>query len=279
MGRRTKYPISLGHEFVAEVICTGKKVKNFSNGDLVVSDLNFRCGKCEYCKTHKSHLCIDNDIQKFTNRGFALYANIHYSYLLKINEIKNIPTACFIEPLSCVIHAANMINRKQYNNILINGGGSIGTLFCLYLSRVHKLNVFVKEPNKAKLDKLVFCYGVKPYIPNVRYDIIIECSNSPEGMQEALDMANRGDELCVMSHLYGIDTSFIYETICKKELNVTFPLRNGEKENLATAYHIIKNQWKPTDDCLFKIYNNIEDAFSDKASSEYNKQIINVSAL
>lgn len=51
LGRRTSYPYTLGHEFVASVIDTGKNVNNFYIGDFVVSDFNYRCQKCSYCLT------------------------------------------------------------------------------------------------------------------------------------------------------------------------------------------------------------------------------------
>lgn len=82
IGRRKNYPNSLGHEFVAEIIKKGENVSNFSIGQKVISDFNYRCGKCQYCLSGRSHLCIKNNIQLFSNRAFAQYGNIHKSYLV-----------------------------------------------------------------------------------------------------------------------------------------------------------------------------------------------------
>ena len=70
-GYRQSYSVSLGHEFVARVISVGQSVKNIHPGQYVVSDFNYRCNECIYCKTNRSHLCIKNDIGLFSNRGFA----------------------------------------------------------------------------------------------------------------------------------------------------------------------------------------------------------------
>ena len=100
-GNRQTYPISLGHEFVGRIITVGSKVHGFTPGQYVVSDFNYRCNECKYCSTQQSHLCINNDARLFSNRGFAKYASIHYSYLVPIDPPDYLPRACLIEPLSC----------------------------------------------------------------------------------------------------------------------------------------------------------------------------------
>ena len=279
LGRRKNYPATRGHEFIAKITNVGNDVQDFEVGDLVVSDFNFRCGQCEYCISGHSHLCVMNGIQKFSNRAFAQYANIHYSYLLKVNDIEVLPSACFIEPLSCVLHAIDMVQLTPNAKILINGGGSIGTLFCLYLCRVkHFDNVYVRETNQSRLSNLLKCYNVHDGMKAnaLKYDYVFECSNSIDGVQEALNIVHEGGNICVMTHLYGLDTSFIYETLCKKELTPVFPLRDGEKGNLSRAYSIIKDYWLASDNILFEVYNDVEDAFRNKASSNHNKQIIKI---
>lgn len=92
----------------------------------------------------------------------------------------------------------------------------------------------------------------------------------------ALKATEPGGRICIMSHLYGLDTSFIYEEICKKELCAFFPLRNGEVTNMKDAIDFIALYWKRTYDCLIHIYDKIESAFEDKATSPWNKQVIQI---
>ncbi|WP_310602445.1 alcohol dehydrogenase catalytic domain-containing protein [Anaerosporobacter sp.] len=279
LGRRNIYPISLGHEWVGEVIDFGEKVTTFSIGDLVISDFNFRCGKCSYCQANQSHLCIRNNDSLFTNRGFSNYANIHYKYLYHIPIIEWLPRACLIEPLSCVLHAISMINLSKNEPLLILGGGSIGMLFCFYLTRVLCFNqVFVCENNSNRLENLINNFRIRPCISTVAntFDIVIDCSNSIQGCSNALYASKPRGQVCIMSHLYGLNTSFIYEQICKKELNAIFPLRNGETQNIKNAMELIQNKWKSSDDNMLEIFNDIELAFKCKNNSAGNKQIINM---
>ena len=82
-----------------------------------------------------------------------------------------------------------------------------------------------------------------------------------------------------MSHLYGLETSFVYEQICKKELHCYFPLRNGEKNNMLLAAKYIKEFWKDEYDEMLSIYNNIDMAFREKSSNSFCKQIIHSEIL
>ena len=281
-GYRHSYPISLGHEFVGKVISVSPSVKNLIEGQYVVSDFNYRCNECCYCLEGKSHLCVSNDIGHFSNRGFAKYASIHSSYLVAIQPPEYLPRACLIEPLSCVIHACHEVSINSKLQMLICGSGGIGMLFCFILLRVYNnINVTVAETNLLKLDLLCKHFAVQKYLPTnqKKYDLIIDCSNSINGLQFALDKAKRGSNICIMSHLYGLETSFVYEQACKKELHCSFPLRNGEQSNLLVAADLIKKHWTQEDDEMLTIYDNVDIAFKEKASSPYCKQIVCLSKL
>lgn len=280
IGRRNTYPVSLGHEFIAKVIKTGKNVKNIYPGQYVISDYNYRCGKCIHCNDNKSHLCIENNIQLFSNRAFAQYGIVHQNYLYKINMSSNLARACFIEPLSCVIHAIEIMPSAFHLPILINGVGSIGTMMVFYLDKVlHYQNVYIKENNISRLENITKCFDVKEYDQSIIPNIIYECTNSTEGTKEALRIASPGSSICIMSHLYGENTSFIYEELCRKELTAYFPLRNGERKNIRCAIDYIEKYWCKEMDSLYYIDNDINRIFRNKPVAPFNKQILDISNL
>lgn len=278
MGRRNQYPCSLGHEFVAEIIKTGKNITNLSVGQKVISDFNYRCGKCQYCRTGHSHLCVQNNIQLFSNRAFSQYGLIHKNYLTPISDMDNWALACFIEPLSCVLHAMESFSHNPTSHIFINGTGSIGTMAVFYLCKVlHYKNIYVYDTNEARLNNILQCFDAQNYrLSNMTPDIIIECTNQPDGVANAIRSAAPSTTLCVMSHLYGIDTSFIYEAICKKELHAYFPLRNGDKTNLYRAIDLIIKYWEDGFNILYGVYDNLRYIFQHKSSIPQNKQIFDI---
>lgn len=281
-GHRKTYPISLGHEFVGRVIAVGEKVQDIIPGQYVVSDFNFRCNECIYCFSNQSHLCIKNDAGLFSNRGFATYASIHSSYLMSIEPPDYLPRACLIEPLSCVIHACHIADVKEGMKVLICGGGGIGMLFCFLLQRVfNNIEVTLAEINSQKMNLIQKYFHIKPYYcqNEYNYDLVIDCSNSISGLKFALDNTYRGKQICIMSHLYGLETSFVYEQACKKELRCHFPLRNGQHNNLLEAAQYINLFWTYEDDEMLSIYDDISLAFKEKSFNPFCKQIVKCTAL
>ena len=194
LGRRADYPYTLGHEFVAQVIEVGTNVKNLFINDFVVSDFNYRCGKCKYCLKGKEHLCRYNDIGYFSNRAFAQYADIHYSYLFRVNNTIPIENATLIEPLSCVIHAYNLIKKiGKPKTILIVGLGGIGMLFCFYLKIIEKIeDIFVYDIVPEKISKVIKAFNCRPIEKPeiIDYDFIIDATNSISGTIFCTNISN-----------------------------------------------------------------------------------------
>lgn len=282
IGRRGKYPLSLGHEFVSRVIQTSSGVSNLAIGDIVVSDLNYRCGNCYYCKDSKSHLCIENNIEDFSNRAFAQFTLINSKYLFPINPSTITIAATLIEPLSCILHAAATLDLKSDDSIVIVGGGSLGTLFCFYLKIILGIqDVTICEKIDARRTFLVETFNAKELKSMEAKQLkIIECTNSIEGIQFALNIACQNAKICFMSHLYGVDTPKIYDMLCSKEIDASFPLRNGGVENLILAQRYICEYWKQEFCRCFAVYDlsDLQKAFTDKPTSPYNKQIIKIQA-
>lgn len=278
LGYRTEYPISLGHEFVAQILdynCS--QTVDFENGDYVVSDFNYRCNNCSYCQKGKTHLCIQNDISLFTNRAFSVYADIHYSYLSKIDSsINPIYRATTIEPLSCILHAMDNYDLSKIKRVLIYGVGNIGMLSAFYLHNCCDKDVYVYDTFKERctlVAQILRC-NIADFDNN--YDLVIEATNDTYGLLNCIMDSEYNQLICSFSHLYGQNTEDIYTALVKKESNIYFPLRNGSKENLSRAAQIIKSKWSTREDCLIKIFetDDLCLAFEAKKDCIQPKQII-----
>lgn len=283
LGRRNSYPMSLGHEFVARIIKVGRGVKSYKPGDLVVSDFNYRCGFCSYCQVELSHLCESNSKGLFSNRGFARKGIVHQNYLSKVEKPYLLDTYvyCLIEPLSCVLHAYKTSDISPTDHILIIGGGGIGMLFYFMLSEClgHE-SVSLRESSQKKLNTLKNCFPkISRVHNNSNYTYVIDASNSPEGLSESLEQTRPGGKICVMSHLYGLDTSFVYDAICKKELHAVFPLRNGSQKNMLEAQKLLAAHWRKEYNSLLEIFPDVDSAFASKQESFGSKQIVNLQGI
>lgn len=278
LGYRKSYPISLGHEFVAEIIGTNiSEDIMLSVGDYVVSDFNYRCGICNYCTNEKTHLCVENNKELFSNRAFSLYADIHYSYLVKTNISSNkIFRATAVEPLSCIIHAMEHYDLNKINSVFIYGIGNIGMLCAFYLSTFLKKEVYIYDVCQPKTEIIINTLNCKRGNFNINYDLIIEATNSSAGLLNCIQSCLSNVEICSFSHLYGQETNSIYDELVPKEVSIYFPLRNGAKENLKHASEIIEHTWSDSYDKLIYIHetDNINIAFQNKSLRIEPKQII-----
>ena len=280
IGRRNKYGISLGHEFASTVVQVGDGVSAFDVGMIVVSDFNYRCGQCVYCRSGRSHLCNENDIELFSNRAFSDYSDIHQSYLVHADVLQdNLISATCIEPLSCAIHAVNSVPINRDDCILIMGAGNIGTAIAFYLKSIlHMKNVYIKDIWEEKSNRVVQFFDCKKYRNDMVFNIIFEATDSLEGLIYALSKSMRGGRVCSVNHLYGLDTSLAYDEIVKNEIMITYPLRNGEKINIERAAQYISQDWEPAFNIMLEVSNiaNINEVFEKKSRSRYNRQIISM---
>ena len=62
----------LGHEFMGEVVETGKEVKNLKKGDRVVVPFTIACGNCFYCKRDLWSCCDNSNPTPETARNFTV---------------------------------------------------------------------------------------------------------------------------------------------------------------------------------------------------------------
>src|SRR5258708_35931586 len=56
-GMQVQTPLVLGHEFVGDVVKTGKDVTKVKVGERAVAEHVIGCGKCLYCQEGKRNLC------------------------------------------------------------------------------------------------------------------------------------------------------------------------------------------------------------------------------
>jgi 2-desacetyl-2-hydroxyethyl bacteriochlorophyllide A dehydrogenase len=128
--RKVRYtPIILGHEFFGIIDRVGRNVKRFKQGDRVVGNPYFTCGKCEYCISGHRNLC-----QHRTNIGidmpgcFAEYIVMPEDSLYCIDTIVPEQEAVMVEPTAVALRAINMAGSLIGKNVVVIGAGTMGQL-------------------------------------------------------------------------------------------------------------------------------------------------------
>ena len=126
-GRRLP-PMTMGHEFAAEVAEVGEGVTKFKVGDGVVPQpINF-CGECENCRQGLTMLCLN---KKFfgvldTDGAMAEYVSVPEKLLYPLPAGTSYYQGALAEPYAVTYGALKKAGSLENQIVLIIGAGTIG---------------------------------------------------------------------------------------------------------------------------------------------------------
>jgi L-iditol 2-dehydrogenase len=131
-------PVVLGHEFGGTVAAVGRRVKNFKEGDRVVSETAaYICGKCMMCRTGAYNLCPERKGFGYgINGAMAAYVSVPERCLHHIPDSLPFRKAALTEPCcvgyNCVIEKSKV---RPGDIVVVLGPGPIG-LLCAEMARL-----------------------------------------------------------------------------------------------------------------------------------------------
>src|SRR5690606_5642197 len=192
---------------------TGLQAAGLRPGDRVIVDQGRNCRSagrplCEYCATGDSHQCQYYGEHGITGLPGALaeYITVPAVNALRVESLPMVDAA-LVEPLACVVHACDMVERantrfrlrhenpaQEVRSILIFGAGPAGLLFTQYLRNALSFDgtIIVAEPNAVKR-ALAGRYGATTVDP-AAVDLVEAVSELTKGrrVEYAIDAAGTG---------------------------------------------------------------------------------------
>jgi L-iditol 2-dehydrogenase len=207
------YPSAFGHEVAGTIVSVGSDVKNFKIGDRVVTANSGPCLQCFFCYKGQENLCDD---LIFLNGAFAEYiavpARIVQTNLQILPQTLHYKEAVLTEPLACVLHAAELMQLKADETIILFGSGPMSQLF-VQVAKSFGAQVIVLGRSQEKLDVAKQLGADKVYdvrmlddsIASIRAvanegrgaDLVVEAIGSPETWKQALAMSRKGGRVCL----------------------------------------------------------------------------------
>lgn len=280
--RDLDYPVSIGHEFVGEVVEVGPDVSDFAPDDIVTSDLNYRCGECRQCQARRSHLCERGQVGLFTNRAFAELADLDARYLVRVEA----PRMCFAltEPLSCVLHARDWAAPSPTERVLVLGAGGIGMCMAFALcnhSPPIPFDITDRLPDRlASIAAAISPAGHAVTRLEGTYDVVFDLSGTESGLQRACDVVGPGGRLCSMSHIDGaVAGPYLLRVLTRRDVTFTVSYLNGERETIRRAGDLLASGWNESWEKLVEVrpLAELQQAFDDRPTSPWCKTMIAVS--
>lgn len=149
-----KAPMTIGHEFVGEIVeIKGGVEDSFKVGDIVSAEGHVVCGKCRNCRAGRRHLCPNTSGIGVNRDGiFAEYAKIPIKNLW-LCDTKAIPEKMYaiFDPLGNATHTALKYNMVG-EDVLITGAGPIGIMAAAICRHVGAKNVVLTDISDFRLE-------------------------------------------------------------------------------------------------------------------------------
>jgi threonine dehydrogenase-like Zn-dependent dehydrogenase len=150
-GYSPEYPIVLGHEFTARVVSTGDGVTDLSPGTRVVSGCHLTCGRCRWCVSGRSMLCVERHVIGLDVDGcWAERFVMPRRTLVPIPDSVSDRLAALAEPFAVGAHAVDIAAVVPGERVAIIGPGTVG-LLTLGALRGHDVTVVGRRVDANQL--------------------------------------------------------------------------------------------------------------------------------
>ena len=188
--------LTIGHEYVGEIVQVGAGVRGFKVGDLVSGEGHITCGKCRNClEGHKENCQNCKGVGVNRNGAFAEYLSIPAVNVWLTNP--NIPEEMYaiFDPYGNATHAALMFECLG-EDVLITGAGPIGCMAAAIVKFAGARHVVVTDFNEYRLDlakKLGATRTVN--LKNEKLEDVIKELGMTEGFDVGLEMSGAASAL------------------------------------------------------------------------------------
>ncbi|MCC6348115.1 MAG: L-threonine 3-dehydrogenase [Candidatus Eisenbacteria bacterium] len=209
---RVRPPVTLGHEFVGEVVELGEGVDHVTPGELVSAESHVICHTCTACRNNLGHVCENTRILGVDlNGGFTEYVAIPAVNAWRVPPGVPLEVAAILEPTGNAVHTA-FSGPLSGCNIGVTGCGPIG-LFAIGIARAagasrviasdvsaYRLELARRMHADAVIDvsKENFVERVKEVTHGRGLDGVLEMSGNPQAMRDGLQSLRNGGRLSLL---------------------------------------------------------------------------------
>jgi len=206
---RIRPPVTLGHEFVGEVIERGAGVTEIEIGERVSCESHIVCNHCVACRTGNAHVCENTKILGVdVNGGFAEYVAVPAVNAWRAPKNVPLEVAGVMEPLGNAVHTA-FAGELSAASIAVTGCGPIGLFAigvaraagaaCVIASDVSPYRLELARTMKADavidVSRESFVERVKEVTQGRGLDGVLEMSGNPQAMRDGLAALRNGGRL------------------------------------------------------------------------------------
>ena len=197
-----KTGMTIGHEYVGEIVEVGAGVRGFKVGDLVSGEGHITCGKCRNClEGHKENCRNAKGVGVNRNGAFAEYLVIPWVNVWPCSP--DIPEEMYaiFDPFGNATHTALSFDVLG-EDVLITGAGPIGCMAAAIVRFAGARHVVVTDFNRYRLDMAKKLGATTVVDLNTeKLEDVMKAIGMQEGFDVGLEMSGSQTALNDMIHL------------------------------------------------------------------------------
>ena len=210
-----KTPMTIGHEYVGEIVDMGSGVRNLKIGDRVTGEGHLACGHCRNCRRGKLHVC-ENTIGIGVNidGAFAEYMKLPAENVVKLDPRIPDEIASIMDPFGNATHTALSFPLLG-EDVLITGAGLIGSMatavckfagarfivvtdlsdYRLEIARKMGATLTINPSKGETIEQAIEKLGMRGF------DVGLEMSGSPHAFNDMIPNMYNGSKISILGIL------------------------------------------------------------------------------
>ncbi len=205
-------PLTIGHEFVGEVVEVGSNVNDFHPGDIVSGEGHLVCGRCRNCMAGRRHACAHTQgIGVNRDGAFAEYISLPMTNVWHHFPGIDLDVAAIFDPFGNAVHTA-LAFPVLGEDVLITGAGPIGIMAAAVVRHAGARHVVITDVNEYRLAmarRFQVTRAVDVGTTSLRdvqaelgmregFDVGLEMSGNPAALRDMLANMSHGGRIALL---------------------------------------------------------------------------------
>jgi threonine 3-dehydrogenase len=204
--------LTIGHEFVGEIVEVGANVTDFAPGDLVSGEGHVVCGRCRHCLAGRRHLCARAiGLGVGRDGAFAEFVALPMTNIWHHWPGVDPEVAAIFDPFGNAVHTA-LAFPVLGEDVLISGAGPIGLMATAVARHAGARHIVVSEPNPFRRELAVRMGATMAIDPRERalpdvfgdldmvegFDVAMEMSGNARALRDAIGSMAHGGGVAIL---------------------------------------------------------------------------------
>ncbi len=205
-------PMTVGHEFVGEIVAVGSNVNDFFPGDVVSGEGHVTCGRCRNCLAGRRHLCaLTHGVGVNRPGAFAELISLPMTNIWRHHAGVDLEVAAIFDPFGNAVHTALKFPVLG-EDVLITGAGPIGVMAIPVVKKAGARHVVITDVNPYRLElarKMGATLAVNTHetpLGEVQkqlgmaegFDVGLEMSGNPSALKEMIANMSHGAKIAML---------------------------------------------------------------------------------